>query len=102
MILLSAPDAWFAYPFPTDGAQGPDYARTVDIHRKPGYDLRAVPRQLAWAGAVISASPKKLGFRGLFDVIPDEDILATGLASRTRRTGPSPDRRRPCSRWPCP
>ena len=36
--LLAEPNAWFAYPFWLDDRQAPDYARTVDIHRKPGYD----------------------------------------------------------------
>ena len=34
----SAFDAWFAYPYWHDDARAPDFARTVDIHRKPGYD----------------------------------------------------------------
>jgi predicted AlkP superfamily pyrophosphatase or phosphodiesterase len=38
IVLLSEPDAWFAYPFWLDDRLAPDYARTVDIHRKPGYD----------------------------------------------------------------
>ena len=38
IVALSEPDAWFAYPFWLDDGQAPDYARTVDIHRKPGYD----------------------------------------------------------------
>ena len=36
--LCPQPDAWFAYPFWLDDRLAPDYARTVDIHRKPGYD----------------------------------------------------------------
>ncbi|HLW68561.1 MAG TPA: alkaline phosphatase family protein, partial [Gemmataceae bacterium] len=38
LILLSEPDAWFAYPFWLDDDWAPDYARTVAIHHKPGYD----------------------------------------------------------------
>src|SRR5262249_47277659 len=38
LIALSASDAWFAYPFWLDDRQAPDYARTVAIHHKPGYD----------------------------------------------------------------
>src|SRR5207253_184198 len=38
LVLLAAPDAWFAYPFWLDDALAPDYARTVAIHHKPGYD----------------------------------------------------------------
>src|SRR6202040_4048580 len=37
-VVLAQPDAWFAYPYWLDDRQAPDYARTVDIHRKPGYD----------------------------------------------------------------
>src|SRR5256886_12050119 len=36
LVVLSEPDAWFAYPFWLDDRSAPDYARTVDIHRKPG------------------------------------------------------------------
>jgi predicted AlkP superfamily pyrophosphatase or phosphodiesterase len=42
LIARSHPDAWFAYPFWLDNGQAPDYARTVDIHRKPGYVLAAL------------------------------------------------------------
>lgn len=38
VVLVSRPDAWFAYYWWLDDAQAPPYARTVDIHRKPGYD----------------------------------------------------------------
>ncbi len=74
VVVLSDRDAWFAYPFWLDDALAPDYARTVDIHRKPGYDpceLLFDPG-LAWPkGRVIARLlRKKLGFRTLFDVIP--------------------------------
>ena len=82
VVLLATPNAWFAYPFWLDDAQVPDYARTVDIHRKPGYDpcelfldpalkapkLRIARRLLG----------KKLGFRTLFDVIPLDPSLVKG------------------------
>ena len=38
LIAVSGSDAWFTYYFWNDDALAPDYARTVDIHRKPGYD----------------------------------------------------------------
>lgn len=44
VVLISEPDAWFAYYFWNDDAKAPAYARTVDIHRKPGYD----PVELFW------------------------------------------------------
>jgi len=30
--------AWFTYYYWLDDACAPDFARTADIHRKPGYD----------------------------------------------------------------
>ena len=38
IVLISKPDHWQAYYFWEHDAKAPDYARTVDIHRKPGYD----------------------------------------------------------------
>ena len=38
LVAMAKPNTWFAYPFWLDDSQAPDYARTVDIHRKPGYD----------------------------------------------------------------
>lgn len=38
IVLISRPEAWFAYYWWLDDAKAPEFARTVDIHRKPGYD----------------------------------------------------------------
>ena len=38
MILISKPHSWQAYYYWLDDAKAPRFARTVDIHRKPGYD----------------------------------------------------------------
>jgi hypothetical protein len=82
ILALSEPDAWFAYPFWEDDRHAPDYARTVDIHRKPGYDpceLFFDPK-LPWAKgrAMRRLIQKKLGFRTLFDVIPLDPSLVRG------------------------
>lgn len=82
LVALSEPDAWFAYPFWLDDARAPDYARTVDIHRKPGYDpceLLFDPA-IAWPKARIIRRlvRKKLGFRTLFDVVPLDPTLIKG------------------------
>jgi predicted AlkP superfamily pyrophosphatase or phosphodiesterase len=82
LVLLSEPDAWFAYPFWLDDRLAPDYARTVDIHRKPGYDpcelffdpKRWWPRGRAAARLI----QKKFGFRALFDVVPLDPSLVKG------------------------
>ncbi len=38
VILISLPNSWQAYYWWTDDAKAPKFARTVDIHNKPGYD----------------------------------------------------------------
>ena len=38
VVLISTPNSWQAYYWLLDDAAAPGYARTVDIHRKPGYD----------------------------------------------------------------
>ena len=82
LVVLSEPNAWFAYPFWLDDLNAPDYARTVDIHRKPGYD----PCELFFDPALLFPQvramrrllQKKLGFRTLFDVIPLDPTLVRG------------------------
>jgi predicted AlkP superfamily pyrophosphatase or phosphodiesterase len=69
LIALAKPDAWFAYPYWLEDDRAPDFARTVDIHRKPGYD----PCELfltSPARAAFRLLQKKLGFRYRMDVIP--------------------------------
>jgi hypothetical protein len=82
LVALSEPDAWFAYPFWLDDAQAPDYARTVDIHRKPGYDPCELffDPGLWWpkGRALRRFIQKKLGFRTLFDVVPLDASLVRG------------------------
>lgn len=82
LVLQARGDAWFAYPYWLDARRAPDFARTVDIHRKPGYDpcelfvdpaLR-VPA-LRVARRLIQ---KKLGMRYRFDVIPLDPTLVRG------------------------
>ncbi len=82
IVLLSEPDAWFAYPFWLDDRLAPDYARTVNIHAKPGYDpceLFFDPR-LWWpkGRAMRRLAQKLLGFRTLFDVVPLDASLVQG------------------------
>jgi hypothetical protein len=38
VVLVSSPDSWQAYYWWNEDEQAPAFARTVDIHRKPGYD----------------------------------------------------------------
>jgi hypothetical protein len=55
----------------------PDYARVVDIHKKPGYD----PAELfmtSKARAAYKLLRKKAGFRYVMDVIPLDASLVKG------------------------
>jgi predicted AlkP superfamily pyrophosphatase or phosphodiesterase len=88
LIAISEPDAWFTYYFWEDDAKAPDYARCVDIHRKPGYDpveLFLDPQisnpKLKIAKFLLK---KKLGFRGLLDVIPLDATLVKGSHGRDK------------------
>ncbi len=82
MVVMSGPDSWFAYPYWLDDRLAPDFARTVDIHRKPGYDpceLFFDPKLLWPQGrAMWRLACKKLGFRTLFDVVPLDPTLVRG------------------------
>ncbi|WP_145091592.1 alkaline phosphatase family protein [Rosistilla carotiformis] len=76
-IALAEPDAWFAYYYWLDDSQAPDFARCVDIHRKPGYD----PCELFMTSKVragIRLAQKKLGMRYKMDVIPLDPTLVRG------------------------
>ncbi len=77
LIALAKPDSWFAYPYWLDDARAPDFARTVDIHRKPGYD----PCELFMTSAARAAfrlAQKKLGFRYRMDVVPLDPLRVRG------------------------
>ncbi len=82
LVALSEPDAWFTYYFWLDDAKAPDYARTVDIHRKPGYDPAelALDPSLPFPKAKIGLTllRKKLGQRALLDVIPSNGAAVKG------------------------
>lgn len=82
LVALSKPDAWFAYPFWLDDREAPDYARTVDIHRKPGYDPCELffDPQLMFPKLRVMRKilQKKLGMRILLDVIPLDAALVKG------------------------
>jgi len=89
LVLIAAPRRWFSYYYWLDGARAPDFARTVDIHRKPGYDpvelfidpaMRTPKLRLA-----AKLAKKKLGVRTLMDVIPLDASLVRGSHGRTEQ-----------------
>jgi predicted AlkP superfamily pyrophosphatase or phosphodiesterase len=82
LVVVAAPDSWFTYYYWLDDERAPDYARTVDIHRKPGYDpveLFLDPQlRLPLAKVGVTLLKKQLGFRYLMDVIPLDASLVKG------------------------
>jgi predicted AlkP superfamily pyrophosphatase or phosphodiesterase len=86
LIAMAAENAWFTYYYWEDDARAPDFARTVDIHRKPGYDpaeLFLDPKiplpKLKIARRLLQ---KKLGFRMLMDLVPLDASLVKGSHGR--------------------
>ena len=82
LIAVASPESWFTYYYWLDENKAPDFARTVDIHRKPGYDpveMFADP-QKNWIIARVGYKllKKKLGFRVLMDIIPLDPTLIKG------------------------
>jgi predicted AlkP superfamily pyrophosphatase or phosphodiesterase len=86
LVAVARADRWFSYYFWTDDDRAPDYARTVDIHRKPGYDpveLFVDPGLKAPALRIgLRLAQKTLGFRYLMDVIPLDASLVRGSHGR--------------------
>jgi predicted AlkP superfamily pyrophosphatase or phosphodiesterase len=86
LVALARPDAWFTYYYWLDDNRAPDFARLVEIHRKPGYDpvelfldpaIRSPKLAVGWRLA-----RRALGFRTLMDVIPLDATLVKGSHGR--------------------
>ncbi|MEL6493865.1 MAG: nucleotide pyrophosphatase/phosphodiesterase family protein [Cyanobacteria bacterium J06623_7] len=82
LVAIAKSNAWFTYYYWLDDKLAPDFARTVDIHRKPGYDpveLFLDP-EISMPKLKVGKTllKKKLGFRYLMDVIPLDASLVKG------------------------
>jgi predicted AlkP superfamily pyrophosphatase or phosphodiesterase len=86
LVLVARADRWFSYYFWLDDDRAPDYAHTVDIHAKPGYDpaeLFVDPKIRIPALSVGSRLVRrKLGFRTLLDVIGLDASIVRGSHGR--------------------
>lgn len=85
-LAVAEADSWFSYYYWEDDRRAPDFARTVDIHRKPGYDpceLFIDPAlrlpALRVAGFLLR---KRLGLRALLEVVPLDASLVRGSHGR--------------------
>jgi predicted AlkP superfamily pyrophosphatase or phosphodiesterase len=81
LVLMADARSWFTYYFWLDDVKAPDYARMVDIHRKPGYD----PVEMFMTSKVRAGYKllrKKIGMRYVMDVIPLDPTLVRGSHGR--------------------
>ncbi|GAA2519999.1 alkaline phosphatase family protein [Streptomyces levis] len=86
LVAVAAPDSWFTYYYWLDDTRAPDFARTVDIHRKPGYD----PAELSFdhtdplvrLRAATALARKKLGLRATLNVVPLDGSRVRGSHGR--------------------
>ncbi|WP_419995117.1 alkaline phosphatase family protein [Streptomyces boninensis] len=86
LVAVAEPDAWFTYYYWLDDQRAPDFARGVDIHRKPGYDPAelffdpAVPA--VKAKAALAVLRKKAGMRAPLTVVPTDPGCVKGSHGR--------------------
>lgn len=82
LVAVAERDAWFTYYYWLDEARAPDFAPTVEIHRKPGYD----PAELFFDPALIwptleaawCLGKRRLGFRAPMELVPTDGALVRG------------------------
>jgi predicted AlkP superfamily pyrophosphatase or phosphodiesterase len=86
LVAVARADAWFTYYYWLHDRHAPDFARLVEIHRKPGYDpvelfidpaIRVPRLAVGWRLAA-----RALGFRALMDVVPLDATLVRGSHGR--------------------
>jgi predicted AlkP superfamily pyrophosphatase or phosphodiesterase len=86
LVALARRDAWFTYYYWLDDQQAPDFARLVEIHRKPGYDpvelfvdpaIRLPKLAIGWR-----LLRRSIGFSTLLDVVPLDASLVKGSHGR--------------------
>ncbi|MEV5843607.1 nucleotide pyrophosphatase/phosphodiesterase family protein [Streptomyces sp. NPDC051985] len=86
LVAVAASDAWFTYYYWLDDDRAPDFARQVEIHRKPGYDPAelfydpTVPGLKARAAAQVAR--KKLGMRYRIQTVPLDPSQVSGSHGR--------------------
>ena len=81
LVVMADAKSWFCYYFWLDDNKAPDYARSVDIHKKPGYD----PVEMFMTSKLRAAYKllrKKAALRYVMDVIPLDATLTKGSHGR--------------------
>ncbi|MGP3972180.1 nucleotide pyrophosphatase/phosphodiesterase family protein [Streptomyces sp. 6N223] len=87
LVLVASPGAWFTYYYWLDDGRAPDFARGVEIHRKPGYDpaelfLDPADPRGAKLRAGLGLARKKLGLRYAMNVVPLDGRWVRGTHGR--------------------
>ena len=86
LVAVADKDSWFTYYYWLDDKKAPDFARIIDIHKKPGYDPVEMfldpKKKLIFPRIALKVLKKKLGFRMLMDVIPLDATLVKGSHGR--------------------
>jgi len=84
LIVMASAGAWLAHDYWLDAALAPDFARCVEIHKKPGYD----PRELVFDAhggkrrAGVALLRKKLGLRYVMNAIGTDPRVVHGSHGR--------------------
>ncbi len=82
LVVIADQHSWFTYYYWLDDAKAPDFARMVDIHKKPGYDpveMLTDPKDPFVMPKVLwKLAKKKMGFRTVLDIIPIDASLIKG------------------------
>ncbi|MFL6124913.1 alkaline phosphatase family protein [Actinophytocola sp.] len=86
LVAVAEPDAWFTYYYWLSDDHAPDFARGVEIHRKPGYDPAELffnpADKLAKAKAGLNLVRKKVGLRYAMQTVPLESSYVRGSHGR--------------------
>lgn len=86
LVALAAEDAWFSYYYWFDSHRAPNFARTVDSQRKPGYDPAELfyEPNMRWPRltAALQRLRRRLGGPPPLDLIPLEGAQVRGSFGR--------------------
>jgi predicted AlkP superfamily pyrophosphatase or phosphodiesterase len=86
LVAVAKADSWFTYYHFLDDDKAPDFARTVEIHRKPGYDPAELlfDRKIAFPKLAVASrlARKAIGMRYLMDVIGLDATVVRGSHGR--------------------
>ncbi len=86
LVAVAKADSWFTYYHFLDDDRAPDFARTVEIHRKPGYDPAElfIDRRIAFPKLAVASrlAKKAIGMRYLMDVIGLDATVVRGSHGR--------------------